>query len=245
MHTVLCFCSQSCISSGVLIPSPLRDHSTFISVQGYPAVVQLLEYSLPGRNSINLSWWKSCFWSGTWAWFTRSFSCRLGEWHLPAGVRAFTFPFFCPERTQGIVSDDLSSWLAVCFLPAKYYPKDSKQNQLTSSKVRAEDLEIALFFCRHWLDNGTSSFFSPFWGLMPLELWQIFNTGCGTSWTLLPPPPQDFLVMDASPLLITTSANRPPDTFPANSLSSTQVLPCLDSSMALLSFGFFFFSQGL
>lgn len=87
IHTVLCFCSWS----GVLIPSPLRDHSTFISVQGYPTAVQLLEYSFPGRNSINLSWWKSCFWSGMW--FTCSFSFRLGEWHLPAGVRTFFFPF--------------------------------------------------------------------------------------------------------------------------------------------------------
>lgn len=87
IHKVLCFCSWS----GVLIPSPLRDHSTFISVQGYPTAVQLLEDSFPGRNSISLSWWKSCFWSGTW--FTCSFSFRLGEWHLPAGVRTFTFPF--------------------------------------------------------------------------------------------------------------------------------------------------------
>lgn len=241
IHTVLCFCPQSRTWSGVLIPSPLRDHSPCISVQGYPTAVQLLEYSFPGRNSINLSWWKRCFWSGTW--FTCSFSFRLGEWHLPAGVQTFTFPFPVLKRTEGPVSGDLSSWLAVRFLSAKYYPKESKQNQLTSPKVGAKDLEIT-FFCFHWLDNGTSSFFfllSGDWCHLGYGRFSIFVPGCGTSWTHLPPPPQDCLVMDASPLLITTSANCPPDTFPANPLSSIQVLPCLDTSMALLSFGFFFF----
>lgn len=183
IHTVLCFCPQSRTWSGVLIPSPLRDHSPCISVQGYPTAVQLLEYSFPGRNSINLSWWKRCFWSGTW--FTCSFSFRLGEWHLPAGVQTFTFPFPVLKRTEGPVSGDLSSWLAVRFLSAKYYPKESKQNQLTSPKVGAKDLEITLFFCFHWLDNGTSSFFfSPFWRLMPLGLWQIFNI-CSRMWHFL------------------------------------------------------------
>lgn len=183
IHTVLCFCPQSRTWSGVLIPSPLRDHSPCISVQGYPTAVQLLEYSFPGRNSINLSWWKRCFWSGTW--FTCSFSFRLGEWHLPAGVQTSTFPFPVLKRTEGPVSGDLSSWLAVRFLSAKYYPKESKQNQLTSPKVGAKDLEITLFFCFHWLDNGTSSFFfSPFWRLMPLGLWQIFNI-CSRMWHFL------------------------------------------------------------
>lgn len=182
IHTVLCFCPQSRTWSGVLIPSPLRDHSPCISVQGYPTAVQLLEYSFPGRNSINLSWWKRCFWSGTW--FTCSFSFRLGEWHLPAGVQTSTFPFPVLKRTEGPVSGDLSSWLAVRFLSAKYYPKESKQNQLTSPKVGAKDLEIT-FFCFHWLDNGTSSFFfllSGDWCHLGYGRFSIFVPGYGTSW---------------------------------------------------------------
>jgi hypothetical protein len=55
----------------------------------------------------------------------------------------------------GTISDNLSSWLAVCTLPVKQHLKESKQNQLTASKVGVEGLEISLFPRFRWLANDT------------------------------------------------------------------------------------------
>lgn len=234
--------SVSALDLGCWFPHPSETIQHSSQSRATPQPFNFWNTLFPGRNSINLSWWKSCFWSGTW--FTCSFSFRLGEWQLPAGVRTFTFPLSVLKELK---APSLMIW-AHGWQSVFYQQNTIPKNQSKTSWLRRKSEP------RLWKSHCSSAFIdwamalahyffllSGNWCHLGYGRFSIFDLGCGTSWTHRPPPPQDFLVMDASPLLINSApANCPPDTFPANSLSSRQVLPCLDTSMALLSLGLFF-----